>query len=270
MPVRTFLSALLTLVAMVAIVVALPSMWAAERVVDADGFADVAAPLAHDPQVQAFIADEITEQVSSRVNVPGASTLIEPFAKRYTQGQDFPADFADLVRQQHSWLFDPAPAGGSQEMQLDITAMVNRALKSANLPFVTSVPGKIEVPMAEGSGLDAGRYHKVGQQITTIGYVATAVAVIAGLLALLVARRRGTVLIALGLGGLLAALLSWLAALNATTLVNRQFVNHSTGNALTRAATDALANDLTWWATVGAIAGAIGIVLGIVVRLIAR
>ncbi|MGC4935007.1 hypothetical protein ACLQ3C_15135 [Gordonia sp. DT30] len=268
---RTFLSAVATLIAMAAIVVALSSMWVSERVVDEDGFVDVVAPLAHDADVQSFISDEITEQVSSRVSFPGAATLIKPVAKRYTQGPDFPGDFTDLVRQEHGWLFDPAPAGAEQEMQLDITDMVKRALTNADLPFTPSLgTTHIEVPMAQGSGLAAGRYHKVGQQITWIAYGATALAVIAGLLALVVARRRGTVLAWLGVGALLAALAAWVAALAAPTIINHQFTDHSSGNALTRAATDALANDLTWWAIIAAVAGAIVVVVGVIVRIAAR
>lgn len=268
--VRTFLSALLTLIAMVAIGLALPSMWLSQRVVDSDGFADVVAPLAHDAQVQDFIADQITDEVSARVAFPGASALVKPLARSYTQGADFPADFSDVVRQQHAWLFDPAPPGAGQEMQLDITAMVNRALKNATLPFTPTIGTKIEVPLTQGAGLEAGRFHKVGQQLTNISYSATAVAVIAGLLALLVARRRGTVLAWLGIGALLAALASWVTALNASRIVDDQISTRGSGSTLTRLATDALANDLTSWAMIAAIAGAIAAVIGIGVRIAGR
>lgn len=270
-PVRTFLSALLTSIAMVATVVALPAMWVSQRVVDEDGFVAVVAPLAHDEQVQAYIADEITTQVASRVGYPGASAVVAPVAKAYTQGESFPTDFTDLVRQEHSWLFDPAPAGSAgQAMQLDITAMVDRALSDAHLPFSVPAGAAIDVPVSEG-GLEAGRYHLIGTQITTIGYVAVVVAVIAALLALVCARRRGTVLIWLGIGGLLAALGCWLMALNATSIVDRvSSVGADGGGIIVRVATNALADDLTRWSTMAAIAGVVVAVVGVIVRVAFR
>ncbi|MEP9415220.1 hypothetical protein ABLE92_12845 [Gordonia sp. VNQ95] len=267
---RTFLSALLTLIAMAAIVVALPSMWVSQRIVDDDGFVSVVAPLAHDAEVQDYIADEITAQVSSRVSFPGASAVIAPVAENYTKSPQFPADFTDLVRQEHAWLFDPAPSGSAdQTMQLDITAMVNRALEGANLPFTVSVDGPIQVEMTE-RGLEAGRYHLIGTQITTIGYVSVAVAVVAGLLALIIARRRGTVLIWLGIGALPAALACWLVALNATTIVDRQVSSSGSDNTVVRLTTDALADDLTQWSVIAAIAGAVVMVLGLIARVAFR
>lgn len=269
---RTFFSALLTLIAMAAIVVAVPSMWVSQRLVDENGFVEVVAPLAHERQMQDFIAEKITDQVVSQVSISGAQALVAPIAQNYTRGDTFPADFTDLVRQQHSWLFSQAPANATdQTMQLNIAPMINRAIASGNLPFTVSVDQRVEVPLSEGGGLEAGRYHRVGQQIRTIGYGASALAVIAGLLALLMARRRGTVLVGLGIGGLLAAGASWALARSAGTIVDHQLSTSQAGGAtVTKLAVDAVAADLTHWASITGIAGAVVAVIGIVVAVAVR
>ena len=269
---RTFFSAFLALVAMVATVIAVPSMWVTERLVHTDGFTSVISPLADDPEMQEYIAAKITDQVVAEVSVPGAAALVAPVAKKYTQSSDFRTDFSDVVRQQHDWLFAEAPADGSdQSMRLNITPMINRAIRNAHLPFSVNVSQQVEVPIAEGGGLEAGRYHHVGQQITTIGYVSTAVAVIAALLALIVARRRGTTLAWLGIGALLAAAALWLLSLSATRIVDEQFgTNDSTDQIVTRLAVDAVASDLVHWAIISAIAGAAVTVLGIVFGVLFR
>ncbi|WLP92289.1 hypothetical protein [Gordonia sp. NB41Y] len=266
---RTFLSAILTLVAIGAIIVALPSMWVTQRVTDTEGFVSVIAPLAHDAQVQDFIADEITEEVAARTEFPGASAVVRPLAVSYVQGDSFPADFSDLVGQQHAWLFDEAPAGSSaQTMELDITPMINRALANQNLPFVLTVSGPVLVPMSEHGNLEAGRYHKVSGQIETIAYSASVIAAATAILALLFAHRRGTVLAWIGIGGLLAAGLCWVVALNATTIIDRQVSTEGSGHTVTNLAIDAMADDLTRWAMIAAAIGAAVTVVGIVTRLI--
>ena len=62
---RSFVSGLLTLIAVVASVVAVPGMWIAERLVDEDGFISVVTPMASDDNVKTFLADQITDQVVS-------------------------------------------------------------------------------------------------------------------------------------------------------------------------------------------------------------
>ncbi len=58
-----------------------------------------------------------------------------PLAAGYTDSEQFRLDFADVVGQQHAWLFtEPAPGADTSVMQLDITAMINRALNLTGTP----------------------------------------------------------------------------------------------------------------------------------------
>ncbi|NDZ95092.1 hypothetical protein G3I13_07170 [Streptomyces sp. SID6673] len=206
---RTFLSGLLTLVAMVAIVLAFPSLWVKERLVDPEGFVTTVTPMAQDAKVQDYLASQISSSVTEQVDIPAASAVVEPAARAYTHSDAFEADFVDVLSQQHAWLFDPPPeTGDTTVMQLDITDMVNRVIAQTNIG--ARVTGPILVPLnRDGSGLEAGRYHDVGRQITEMAYWSLVVAVAASVLALLIARRRGTVLAWLGVGLIASAAFAW-------------------------------------------------------------
>lgn len=268
---RTFLSGLLTLIAMAAVIVAVPATWTAERLVDHDGFAQLVTPLAGEPAVQGYLADQITDEVTSRVPVPGSAAVVAPLARSYTHSDQFRADFVDIVSQQHDWLFSAPPADESQDtLRLDITGMVNRVL--ANSPVRANLSGqRVVIPLSEGhTGLRAGRYHQLGEQIQKVEYIAGAVAVLAALLALLLAWRRSTVLAALGIGVLLAALASWAAA-RYLGMAGRDEVSGARGAGKSVADTviSAAQHDLDHVAAITALVGAAMLVLGVLGRLFA-
>lgn len=266
---RTVLSALLTLVAMVSIVVAVPSLWVKERLVDTEGFVSMVEPLAEDQRVKDYLVDQITDQVTTRVAIPGATGVVEPLARAYTDTPQFRADFADVLGQQHGWLFDDPSQNPGDALQLDITGMVNRVI--ATSPVQATVPGPVTVPLSQGAtGFDAGRYYSVGTQITTIAYVSVVVAIAASVLALVVARRRGTVLAWLGVGGLLAAAGAWLSALVIARLAGDEIANaEGGGKTVAQLVIDTAQAELQQVAGITAIVGAVVLVVGVVLRLVA-
>lgn len=208
---RSFLAAVLCLVAIVAAAVAVPALWLNERVVDRDGFRETVAPLADNATVQQYIADEITAQVSSQAP-PVPDGLIAPLADAYTKSDNFEQDFADAMIQQHDWLFKEAdPEDQGEVMSLDLTAMVNRVIADVGFGGV-EIRGPILVPLSDSaqSGLEAGRYHNLGNQIGLLAISSLVSAVVATVIALVVARRRGSALIAVGFGVILGGIATWL------------------------------------------------------------
>ncbi|WP_207842328.1 hypothetical protein [Williamsia soli] len=208
---RSFLTALLCLVAIVGAAIAVPAFWVNEHVVDRDGFSETVAPLADNAKVQQLIADEITTQVGVAAPlVPSA--LVQPLADAYTRGSEFPKDFAEVMNQQHDWLFSEAtPEDEGRVMSLDLTPMVNRVLSEQGLGAI-QVEGPIEVPLSDSAqaGLEAGRYHQLGEQIGYIAFGVAIAAIVATLGALIFARRRGLVLLAVGFGVVIGGILTWL------------------------------------------------------------
>ncbi|MBT0566978.1 hypothetical protein [Williamsia sp. CHRR-6] len=211
---RTFASLLATVVAIIAMWVAVPSLWMQYRVIDRDGFTSFVEPMARDQQVRTVIGDEIARQIAAQTDVV-PEAVIRPATLAYTRSDQFPADFADVLGQQHDFLFEPPrdAAARNDILELDLTAMVNRVVRQFGITGV-SVTGPIRIPLSETrrSGLEAGRYHQAAQQITRLAYGSTALAVIAALAALALARRRALSLAALGAGAVIAGVCSYVVA----------------------------------------------------------
>lgn len=211
--VRSISAAVLTLLAVVGMVCALPTMWAKERLVDSDGFTSMTAPLAKRHDVQQLIADELSTQIAANVGNKVPTAVIHPVATRYTQSDQFPQDFAEVTRQEHDWLFNSPGAGTGPGtiMSVDLTNMANRLVQSFGLQV--QIPGRITVPLSDSarSGLEAGRYKKLGDRTKQIAAISLSVTLIAALGALLVARRRGLVLVSLGVGMIVAGVVSWVS-----------------------------------------------------------
>ncbi|MFZ2238368.1 MAG: hypothetical protein WAV90_02350, partial [Gordonia amarae] len=142
---RTFLSAVLTLVAMAAIVLAVPSLWVKERLVDSEGFASSMRPVAEQQKVRDYMTEQITRGVIDRAGGAGSftggvtSAFVTPLARAYTDSDQFEEDFVQVVADQHDYLFDEpgVDAADDQGLQLDIAPMVNRVLSKLGISAQT-------------------------------------------------------------------------------------------------------------------------------------
>lgn len=269
MAVRSFLSALLTLVAMAAAVLAVPSLWLDLRIVDQQGFVSMVAPMAENPEVQEYLADEIAAQATARTDIPIAAPLVRPLAEKYTESEQFRLDFADVAGQQHAFLFtEPAPGTDPSVMQLDISGMINRALGLAGTPNAITEPVVVDLTTG-ASGLEAGSYARAGEQISLLARVSAAVAVIAGLAALVFARRRSTVLAWLGLGVVIAGASTWLIGLFFADRAKQEVADaESSGRKVAGLIIDGMYDDLTRVAVVVGGAGVAMFVVGVLARLL--
>lgn len=191
-------------------IIALPTLWSTQHVISADGFADAASRAAEQPEVQEFFAAQIVDEVAQSTDLPIAGAVAAPLATQYTQSPAFVGDFTEIARQQHEWLFtEPAPGTSPHEMDLDITPMVNSAL--ADAPIDVRVDRAITVPVDQ-SRLTAGSLADTGRATSLIAWLALAVAVIAAVIALVAGRNRLAVLAWLGLGAIVAGVVSVLAS----------------------------------------------------------
>ncbi|GAA3970106.1 hypothetical protein [Gordonia caeni] len=207
---RSLLTVLFVLLAAAAMIVAVPTMWSTVHVVSADGFADAASRAAEKPEVQEFFAAQIADEVAQSTDLPIAGAAVAPLATSYTQSPAFVTDFTEIARQQHEWLFtEPAPGTSPHEMDLDITPMVNQVLSQSPVPVRIDHALTIEV---DQSRLTAGSMVETGRQVTLIGWLSLLVAAIAALIALVLGRNRSAVVAWLGLGAILAGVVSVLAS----------------------------------------------------------
>lgn len=257
---------------MVAIVAAVPSVWTKERIVDPEGFAALSSQLAADSELKDSLAGAVSEAVQTQTGIPIAGQAAESATRAYMNTDQYEQDFADVLSQQHAWLFDPPPAdGNSSVMQLDLTAMVNRVIAQAGIS--AHVNGPILVPINTGgrSGLEAGRYHEVGQQITAIAFWSVGIAIVAGLLTLLIARRRGTVVAWLGVAVVLSAAFTWIVGLY-FSYRGKQEVDGAdeSGRTVAELIIDTVVKDLHHVAMIVAAVGVVVVLLGVLLRLFAR
>lgn len=255
---------------MVAIVAAVPSLWLKERIVDPEGFATTAAQMSEDQQVKDYLVEQITANVVEVSGVSATSVIVEPMARSYVDSDQYRADFVDVLTQQHDWLFsEPGPGTDPTVMNLDITDMVNRVISQLGVPIVIDRP--ILIPLADGgNGLEAGRYHQTGSDITRLAYVSTGVAVVAGLLALVIARRRSTVFAWLGVGTVLAAAATWLITRFFAERARQEIETVDSGaRSVADAIIDAAVTDLGQLALITGAVGLAVVVVGGLARLVA-
>ncbi len=263
---RTALSVFLAAVAVLATIVAVPSLWARQALVSKDGFVQTVAPLAESAGMQDIVADEIATQIAANTQLPKALAL--PFAKAYTAGPDFPDDFRQTAAQQHDWLFlEPQPGTDQQPMSLDFTAMANRALDKYGHGLAPQLAdGTLRVTIGRSSGgLEAGAFRAFGGQISLLAFGLTGLAILAALGALVAARRRFLMGMFLGLGVVVAGLIGFAASVVLRGALEQQ-VGGADGTARQVATliVDRLVSDLDETALYTAGAGAIIAVLALV------
>lgn len=265
---RSLLAFLAGVIAIGAIVVALPSLWLTERVVEPSGFRATAVKMGENSDVRDFMADTITTQIANRAG-SAAGTLARPIAVRYTHSAAFTEDFVDLATQQHRWLFEPPPAGVDPEvMQLDLTGMVRRVASQANPAFAGLIPGPVLVPVSHRDrALEAGRYREPGRQVKVLAYGSIAVALLAGLLALLISGNRAAMLSWLGFGGVLSAVVSWAGGYYFAARAKDEVSGTEAGvRHVAEVTIDGLVDNLHQWALVVGGVGAVVLVVGLAIR----
>ena len=275
---RTFISAVATVLGILLAAVAVPAIWVDRNIVQEDGFVRLAAPLGKDPDFQKRLAAAAVGTIDTG-SVPGfLSGLIQPMieqaAESLTGLPGYPAAWEETLRRSHRLSF-ANPAAGSQggasasTLTLDVAPLV--ALGSEEISRTTRLP--LDPP---GQTLI-----NVGQPVqkewterlamyAPMGYVIAIGSAVAFLLALVASRRRWTVLLAAGIGGLVLAAV-WAVGLQLGT-ARAQAAD--TGNAVANMFRDeflgAAGADFQTWITAAAVAGGVLVAAGVVTLFASR
>ena len=275
---RTFVSALATVLGILLAAVAVPAIWAHRNIVQEDGFVRLAAPLGKDPEFQRKLATAAVGTIDTG-SVPGfLSGLVEPMlekaAESLTQLPGYPAAWEETLRRSHRLSFaDPAaaPQGGASasSLTLDVAPLV--ALGAEEISRATRLPLNPPEQTLINVGQPAQR--EWTERLATyapMGYVLAIGSAVAFLLALVAARRRWTVLLASGVGGLAVAGL-WGLGLQ---LGSARAQATDTGNAIANMFRDeflaAAGADFQAWITTAAVTGGVLVAAGIVTLFASR
>lgn len=212
---RTFVSAIATVLGILLAAVAVPAIWVDRNIVQEDGFVRLAAPLGKDGDFQRKLAGAAVGTIDTG-SVPGfLSGLVEPMLEKAAESltglPGYPAAWEETLRRSHRLSFaDPsadAQAGASpSSLTLDVAPLV--ALGSEEISRTTRLPLNPPEQTLINVGQPAQR--EWTERLATyapMGYILAIGSAAAFLLALVAARRRWTVLLAAGVGGLALAAL---------------------------------------------------------------
>lgn len=254
---------------MICMVLAVPSMWLSQRVVSEDGFVSSATEAAHDTEVQDYFADKVAASVAERTGSRVAEEAVLPAARNYARSDGFVEDFAEVARQQHAWLFNaPDPDTDLHMMELDISPMINRVVRSAPLPVPVNIPGPVIVTIDQ-SEITAGSLEDSGTLVDIMAWASVIGAVVAAILALLTATRRSTVLAWLGVGAVLAGVFGWALAVFTNNIVSDRLADTDNASRTTiEVVTRGILDDLTTVSMFVGIGGVVVVLLGVITRVV--
>ncbi|WP_258802786.1 hypothetical protein [Pseudarthrobacter sp. NS4] len=275
---RTIVSAVATVLGVLLAAVAVPAIWLDRNIVQEDGFVGLAAPLGKNTEFQQQLAVAAVGTIDTSA-VPGfladlVQPVLEDAARSLTGLPGYPAAWEETLRKSHRLSVpdgpeEPGASGGVTSLTLDVAPLV--ALGAEEISRATRLP--LDPPAETLINVGQPEHREWAERLATyapLGYVFAAGAAIAFLLALVAARRRWTVLVGAGLGGLL---LAGLLALGAQ-LGSARALATDTGNEVANMFRDgfvASANaDFLGWTAATAITGGVLLLLGTVAGIASR
>lgn len=263
---RTLFASFMWLVATAALTVAIGAGWATTHVQDENGFVAAGSQLGDDPDVQKAAADLAGEAFADQPSIPAA--LHDPAAAtmsrtimRLTSSDGWSDAWRASVRDTHQRLFaDPTPS----QVRVDVAPIVAVAVDEVTrtLPIPVPAPDKLVVVVNEE---DPASFVDVVSRADSIALTSAVVAAVAALLALLATRRRSSMLVALGVGAVVAAGTWWLVGrVVLPGLVERSGETTTYGRALSEVVTERIVTSLdptlVWVALAGVAVAGVGLV----------
>lgn len=272
---RTAISALFVLAALVLGLIALPAAWIATHVVEQDGFVELASPLADDGEFAGALSAALAEEATAQELPAEVADLVRPLVADTAEGitglPGFDEAWDDSLRRSHALTFDD---GQNQQdgvqtsgLTLDIAPLIALVASEIgnSLGVEVSVPGQALVSVADGIQRDSlARAAAVVELWPAFALASVACAVI-GLVA---ARRRSTTLAFLGLGVLIVGGALWLAAGSAPVLTDGIAGANAVADLFTEALVARASVDFRAWCLAAMAAGVLLLAGGVVGRLL--
>lgn len=215
---RTFVSALGVILALLLTAVAVPAAWVDQNIVKEEGFVRIAGSLGSDPEFQNRLATAAVGTFESSVDLPGpiqslAADALRNAATGMQSWSDYPQAWEETVRNSHRLNFGTVAraeeSAASTALVLDIGPLV-RLIRDH---FAEATRIRLDVPAESLVSLGEPSHRQLVERVAAFAplwWIAAAGALVSALLALAAARRRSLALVFLGLGGLALAAL-WTA-----------------------------------------------------------
>lgn len=277
---RTALSFLAGVLALVAVAVTVPVGWVATHVANEDGYVAFTEPLARDTELRQAVASYLGDEIVSRTGVPQAlqpvvTRAISSTAASVSNRDGYIEAWNEVQRRSHRLRFGdprdlPAEQDGANRFSVDLAPLAAFVLKEIDdeLPITLKAPDQLLVPV------DGSSDQKVVDAVNDTPGQATGgaiAAVVLAVLALALARRRSVALAWLG-GG--AAAVAGILKLVGDEAVPRVLERTTAPTKLAGTLRDLLADraidSLEVWLVWLAIGGAVALVVGAVTRAVTR
>jgi hypothetical protein len=266
---RTVSSFVSGVVALLALLAAVPLLWLSTHVVNEDGYVNFSSTLAKDLELQRAFSAYLTDELSTRGVIPPtlkapATTALSQAMARTSNEAGYVQAWEETQRNSHREAFaDPMP----MILGVDISPMATFVAKqvSDDLPFAITVPDHLVVPVVTSPG-DREMVDRVGQS-TRWGRIAGIVTLVAAAVCVALARRTSAAVAWLGAGVLAVAGFLWLSSGPVTqTILDHTEAPSEFARTLQKLLVDRAAESLDAWLVVIAIGGGIAAVAGFVGR----
>lgn len=266
---RTFGSAILVLAALLLAGAAVCSAWLAQNAVSSQGFSQLAQPLGEDEPFKAELSSALAAQASASVSdgLPdGLAALVEPVVERvvsgFQQAPGYPEAWTQTLERSHTATFD------SGTPSLDLGPLLNLVSQQVAGEIGTE-PVDVGERLLTVSGVDRSAELETLTRFADSWPLFAAAAVLAGLLGLLLARRRSTTFALLGAGAAVLGGVLWLAAGAAAAIVEGQTPANPVASTFIDGLLPIAQSSFESWLLVLIIAGAVAFAVGLVFRLVA-
>ncbi|WP_457974208.1 hypothetical protein [Arthrobacter sp. D1-17] len=273
---RSFVSALAVVIALLLSAVAVPAIWVDRNIVQEDGFVALAAPLGKDPVFQQRLAAAAVGGIDAGGAIPEpvagiVRPLLESAAASLSGLPGYPAAWEETLRKSHRLNFAAgtasSEAGPGTTVTLDVAPLV--ALATTQISERAGVP--LEAPAQTLLTVGQPNQRQQIEQVAAyapLGYSLAIGAGIAFLLAFVAARRRWTVFVGAGIGALgLAGV--WTVG---SRLASETAVGTASGNEVAdlfvQEFVSASTRGFGSWITTAAITGAVLVAAGLAGRLL--
>lgn len=275
---RTFVSAAAVILGLLLAAVAVPAIWVDRNIVQEDGFVSLAAPLGKDAVFQQRLASAAVGSIDPAGGIPEPfAELVQPIidaaATSLTTLPGYPAAWEETLRKSHRLNFPasgaaPSEAQPSTSLTLDVAPLVG--LLTKQISDATNVP--LEAPDQTLIDIGQPNQRQLVDQVSAyapMGYPLAAGSAIALLLALIAARRRWTVLVGTGLGGLVLAAVWKLGSDAAGLAVGGTASGNEVADIFKSEFVAASSERFGQWIVGTLIAGAVLVVAGVILRVVA-
>ena len=275
---RSFLSLVCGIVAVLAALLTVPAMWVSHNIASEDGYVAFAEPIARDSQFHDSLAGVLSDELVQNSALPAdlqtvARTAIVRITKQVVDEPGFVAAWDDTQRQSHKIMLGeprdlPPDLDSSQRFAIDLAPIGRFVVTRVNKDLPFALPAPQQMIVAVNGTTQQQMLDRIRQSPTYASKGLIAVGVF-GALALAFARRRSVAVVWLGLGTIAAAgILKVAAAKGVPEILDRNTAPTPFARTLLDVFVERANASFDHWLLVLAVGGGIVVAVGGVARLV--